>query len=29
MKDQPNKIYAYIPEDDIIGTASTKKGVPH
>ena len=29
MKNQPDKIYAYIPEDDIVGTASTKKGVPH
>jgi len=25
----PEKIYAYISEDDIVGTASTKKGVPH
>lgn len=24
-----DKIYAYIPEDDIVGTASTKRGVPH
>lgn len=29
MKNLPEKIYAYIPEDDIVGTASTKKGVPH
>lgn len=29
MKNLPDKIYAYIPEDDIVGTASTKKGVPH
>ena len=25
----PNKIYAYIPDDDYIGTCSTKKGEPH
>ena len=29
MKNQLDKIYAYIPEDDIVGTASTKKGIPH
>ena len=29
MKNQLDKIYAYIPEDDIVGTASTKKGLPH
>lgn len=29
MKKQLDKIYAYIPEDDIVGTASTKRGVPH
>lgn len=27
--DAPEKIYAYIPEDDIVGTASTQKGIPH
>lgn len=25
----PDKIYAYIPNDDIVGTASLKKGLPH
>ncbi len=25
----PEKIYAYIPDDDIVGTASTQKGFPH
>ena len=25
----PEKIYAYIPEDDFVGTASLKKGIPH
>lgn len=25
----PDKIYVYIPDDDIVGTASVKKGVPH
>lgn len=25
----PEKIYAYIPKDDIVGTASLKKGFPH
>lgn len=25
----PEKIYAYIPEDDIEGTASREKGQPH
>ena len=27
--EQPEKIYAYIPKDDIVGTASTQKGAPH
>ena len=25
----PEKIYVYIPDDDIVGTASTQKGFPH
>ena len=25
----PENIYAYIPDDDIVGTASIKKGIPH
>ena len=25
----PEKIYVYIPDDDIVGTASLQKGVPH
>ena len=25
----PEKIYVYIPDDDIVGTASIQKGVPH
>lgn len=25
----PKKIYVYIPDDDIVGTASTQKGFPH
>ncbi len=25
----PEKIYVYIPDDDIVGTASTRKGFPH
>lgn len=25
----PDKIYVYIPDDDIVGTASTQKGFPH
>ena len=29
MKQAPNKIYAYIPDDDVIGTASLEKGKPH
>lgn len=24
-----DKIYVYIPDDDIVGTASTQKGFPH
>ena len=27
--EMPEKIYAYISEDDIVGTASIQKGVPH
>ncbi len=25
----PKKIFVYIPDDDIVGTASTQKGFPH
>ncbi len=25
----PEKIYVYIPDDDIVGTASIQKGFPH
>ena len=25
----PEKIYVYIPDDDIVGTASTQKSFPH
>jgi hypothetical protein len=25
----PEKIYVHIPDDDIVGTASIQKGVPH
>ena len=25
----PEKIYVYIPDDDIVGRASIKKGIPH
>ena len=25
----PEKIYVYIPDDDMVGTASTQKGFPH
>jgi len=28
-KEAPEKIYVYIPDDDIVGTASTQKGFPH
>jgi hypothetical protein len=29
MAEELEKIYAYIPDDDIVGTASTQKGFPH
>ena len=29
MKEMPEKIYVYIPDDDTVGTASLQKGFPH